>query len=130
MTRLAAVLAALLLLAGAAPASAVGPWHHGISTFYSWQQYGCGRFGSWRISCARRGGLACKGTYGRMTLGVAHLSLPCGALVQLRYAGRTITVPVIDRGPYTRGLDFDLTTATCEAIRHCLTGPLDWRLAP
>ncbi len=44
--------------------------------------------------------------------GVAHRTLPCGSSVQLSYAGRTMTVPVVDRGPYIAGREFDLTYAT------------------
>ena len=40
------------------------------------------------------------------------MTLPCGTMVTLRYGGRTITVPVIDRGPYVAGRDYDLTYAT------------------
>jgi hypothetical protein len=49
-------------------------------------------------------------------LGVAHRTLPCGASVQLFYGGRTITVPVIDRGPYANHASFDLTKATADQL--------------
>jgi hypothetical protein len=62
------------------------------------------------------GALACGGTLQPGTLGVANKTLPCGAKVKLRYGGRTITVPVVDRGPYVAGRDFDLTTATKEKL--------------
>jgi hypothetical protein len=62
------------------------------------------------------GGLACGGTLEPGTLGVANKTLPCGAKVKLRYRGHTITVPVVDRGPYVAGRDFDLTTATKERL--------------
>lgn len=58
------------------------------------------------------GALACGGTLQSGTLGVANKTLPCGAKVRLRYRGRTVTVPVVDRGPYVGGRDFDLTEAT------------------
>jgi rare lipoprotein A (peptidoglycan hydrolase) len=58
------------------------------------------------------GALACGGTLQPDTLGVANRTLPCGSRVKLRYRGRTISVPVIDRGPYAAGRDFDLTEAT------------------
>jgi rare lipoprotein A len=46
-------------------------------------------------------------------IGVAHRSLRCGTLVTLTYQGRTIVVPVIDRGPYgVPGAQYDLTQAT------------------
>ena len=50
------------------------------------------------------------------TLGVAHKSLPCGTKVALRANGRSIVVPVIDRGPYANGATYDLTRATAERL--------------
>jgi hypothetical protein len=35
----------------------------------------------------------------RNQLGVAHNTAPCGTLIAFSYAGRSVTVPVIDRGP-------------------------------
>jgi rare lipoprotein A len=43
-------------------------------------------------------------------------SLPCGTEITLRYDGRTVRVPVVDRGPYVAGREFDLTEATKEAL--------------
>jgi hypothetical protein len=60
--------------------------------------------------------LACGGRLTHHTLGVAHKRLPCGTKVALRYQGRTIVVPVIDRGPYSRGVDYDLTEATARKL--------------
>jgi hypothetical protein len=65
--------------------------------------YGPGLYGN---------GVACGGTLLPGTLGVAHKTLPCGTRVKLRYHGRSVTVPVIDRGPYVGGRDYDLTAAT------------------
>jgi hypothetical protein len=62
------------------------------------------------------GGLACGGTLEPGTLGVASKTLPCGAKVRFLYRGKTITVPVVDRGPYVAGRDFDLTAATRERL--------------
>ncbi len=70
--------------------------------------YGPGLYGN---------GMACGGTLLPGTLGVAHKTLPCGTRVRLRYRGRTVTVPVVDRGPYVAGRDFDLTTATRDRLR-------------
>jgi rare lipoprotein A len=50
------------------------------------------------------------------TIGVAHKTLPCGTIVRFVYGGRTITAPVIDRGPYVKGRAWDLTSAASEAI--------------
>ncbi|HXE45263.1 MAG TPA: septal ring lytic transglycosylase RlpA family protein [Conexibacter sp.] len=62
------------------------------------------------------GGLACGGTLGYGTLGVANKTLPCGTRVTLRYGRREVTVPVIDRGPYVSGREWDLTGATARAL--------------
>jgi rare lipoprotein A len=62
------------------------------------------------------GGLACGGELTSATMGVANKTLPCGALVTLRYGDRTVQVRVIDRGPYVAGREFDLTEATKRAL--------------
>ena len=49
-------------------------------------------------------------------LGVANRTLKCGTRVQLYYHGATITVRVIDRGPYANDADWDLTQATAHAL--------------
>jgi len=69
--------------------------------------YGPGLYGN---------GVACGGTLMPGTFGVANKTLPCGTMVTIRYHGRTITVPVIDRGPYVAGRDFDLTEATRDEL--------------
>jgi rare lipoprotein A len=68
------------------------------------------------------GGLACGGSLTSATLGVANKTLPCGTLVTLRYNGRSIRVPVVDRGPYVAGREFDLTQATKQALGFGDTG--------
>ncbi len=69
--------------------------------------YGPGLYGN---------GVACGGTLLPGTIGVANKTLPCGTKVKLRYHGRTVTAPVIDRGPYVAGRDYDLTTAVKERL--------------
>jgi rare lipoprotein A (peptidoglycan hydrolase) len=69
--------------------------------------YGPGLYGN---------GVACGGTLEPGTLGVANKTLPCGTMVKLRYHGRTVTVPVIDRGPYVAGRDYYLTAAVKERL--------------
>jgi len=59
---------------------------------------------------------ACGATLHRPTLGVANRTLPCGTHVSIYYRGRTIVVPVIDRGPYANGANWDLTEATAQAL--------------
>ena len=62
------------------------------------------------------GTLACGGALTSATMGVANKTLPCGTLVTLRYGGRSVRVPVVDRGPYVAGREFDLTEATKQAL--------------
>lgn len=69
--------------------------------------YGPGLYGN---------GVACGGTLMPGTLGVANKTLPCGTTVKLRYHGHAIAVPVIDRGPYVAGRDYDLTEATRDRL--------------
>jgi rare lipoprotein A len=68
------------------------------------------------------GGLACGGTLTPSKLGVANKSLPCGARVTFRYRGRSVTVPVIDRGPYAGNREYDLTAATKAKLGFPSTG--------
>lgn len=116
---------AMPLAKGAPPAGIAVPanratvvltWHHDAEE--SW--YGPGFYGN-RTACGY--------TLTTVLLGVAHRTLPCGTLVTFRNPvnGATITVPVVDRGPYVSGRQWDLTKGTCMAISHCWTGPLDWR---
>jgi len=68
------------------------------------------------------GGLACGGELTSTTMGVANKTLPCGTVVTLRYADRSVRVRVIDRGPYVAGREFDLTEATKQALGFGDTG--------
>lgn len=75
--------------------------------------YGPGLYGN-RTACGR--------TLTPSTLGVANRSLPCGTRVTFRYRGRTVTVPVIDRGPYSGSREWDLTYATKRKLGFGSTG--------
>ncbi|HEY2282462.1 MAG TPA: septal ring lytic transglycosylase RlpA family protein [Solirubrobacteraceae bacterium] len=68
------------------------------------------------------GGLACGGQLTSATMGVANKTLPCGSEVTLRYGDHTVSVRVIDRGPYVAGREFDLTEATKRALGFGDTG--------
>lgn len=74
-------------------------------TAVSW--YGPGLYGN---------KLSCGGTLTPGTLGVANKTLPCGSHVTLRRGHRVVRVPVVDRGPYVAGREFDLTAATREKL--------------
>ncbi len=84
----------------------------------SW--YGPGFYGS---------GTACGQHYTRTIMGVANRTLPCGTLVTFRNPanGRQVTVPVIDRGPYVSGRQWDMSRGLCEYLDHCYTGSIEWR---
>lgn len=79
-----------------------------------------GRLNVYRLAMASwyggGGGLACGGELTSSTLGVANKTLPCGTLITLRYNGRSVRVPVVDRGPFVAGREFDLTEATKQAL--------------
>lgn len=59
---------------------------------------------------------ACGQTYYRDLLGVAHRTLPCGTKVSVLYKGRSVKVPVVDRGPYGQA-NWDLTEETAQRLR-------------
>jgi len=65
---------------------------------------------------------ACGSTLSAGRIGVANKTLPCGTKVRLRYRGHTVTAPVIDRGPYVGGRDYDLTPATKNRLHFGSTG--------
>jgi peptidoglycan hydrolase-like protein with peptidoglycan-binding domain len=81
--------------------------------------YGPGFFGH-RTACGKR--------LHRDTIGVAHRHLPCGTKVTLKNGARYVRARVIDRGPYTRGIRWDLTQKTARKLRLTTTDPI--RAAP
>jgi rare lipoprotein A (peptidoglycan hydrolase) len=58
---------------------------------------------------------ACGQTLTPAVIGVAHRTLPCGTLVKVSYKRHSLTVPVIDRGPYSFA-DWDLTAGAAAAL--------------
>jgi rare lipoprotein A len=76
----------------------------------SW--YGPGFYGK-RTACGKR--------LNRATTGVANRNLACGTEVAIRYAGKAVVVSVIDRGPYARGVQWDLTSATAKKLGMTVT---------
>jgi rare lipoprotein A len=83
------------------------------AAYASW--YGPGLYGN---------PLACGGTLGTRTLGVAHKTLPCGTKVTLKRGRRTVRVPVVDRGPFVGGREYDLTAATARRLGFEGHGPI------
>ncbi len=100
-----------------APVVSSGSWNYDPDV--SW--YGPGFYG---------GGTACGQTLTTTLIGVANRTLPCGTLVTFRNPanGRIVTAPVVDRGPYVSGRQWDLTGGLCLALGHCYTGPIYWHL--
>ena len=63
------------------------------------------------------GKTACGQTLTPAVVGVANRTLPCGTLVRVTYEGRALTLPVLDRGPYSSiGASWDLTAGAAEAL--------------
>jgi rare lipoprotein A len=89
--------------AAAAPTVTITVYRPSIATWY-----GPGLYGR-RTAC----GELLKPT----TVGTANRTLKCGTSVAIYYRGRTMVVPVIDRGPYANGADWDLTQATARALQ-------------
>jgi peptidoglycan lytic transglycosylase len=57
----------------------------------------------------------------RALRGIAHRTLPCGSVVELVYQGHVLRAPVVDRGPFTRGIQYDLTSATAKDLGFTTT---------
>jgi hypothetical protein len=87
--------------ASASPTVTVTVYRPSVSTYYG--------SGSWGSTTA------CGVILRQNTLGVAHRTLPCGTRVAFYWHGRTIVVPVIDRGPYGAA-DWDLTESAARAL--------------
>src|SRR3954471_2895510 len=88
--------------AAAAPTAPVTVYRPAVATWYGPGLYGhhtaCGQVLSHRI------------------MGVAHRTLPCGTPIEIAVGGKTLTVPVIDRGPFTNGARYDLTSAVAQQL--------------
>ena len=91
----------------ASPEVSVRVFQPGIATWY-----GPGLYGNTT---------ACGQELTEELVGVAHKSLPCGTMVEVSYAGRSIVVPVVDRGPYAKGVTWDLTSAAAEQLGFTAT---------
>jgi rare lipoprotein A len=96
--------------AAAAPTAPVTVYRAAKTTWYGPGLYGhktaCGQVLSHRI------------------MGLAHKTLPCGTPVELYLDGRTVMVPVIDRGPFSGGAQYDLTSATAQQLGLSETGTI------
>lgn len=59
---------------------------------------------------------ACGKELRRKTVGVAHRRLPCGTKVVFNKGGRWLRTKVIDRGPFVKGVRWDLTQKAAETL--------------
>jgi hypothetical protein len=98
--------------AAAAPVASVNIYRPAMATFY-----GPGLYGN-RTFC---GEVLTPGL-----LGVAHRRLPCGTPVAILYDRREIVVPVVDRGPFNAGYDWDLTQGTADALGFTSSGAIGY----
>ena len=88
--------------ASAAPTLTITVYRSSLATLY-----GPGFYGD-RTACGQH--------LSRSMIGVASPTLRCGTKVAILYGGRTMVVPVIDRGPYANKADWDLTMAAGKAL--------------
>ena len=72
---------------------------------------------------------ACGGVITSETEGVAHPTLPCGVRIFITFHGHTLLVPVVDRGPYTQGREFDLTDALARRVGLSGVQEIHWSYA-
>jgi rare lipoprotein A (peptidoglycan hydrolase) len=92
--------------ASAAPGTGVAAHAHKKKTsIATW--FGPGMYGQ-RTACGQ--------TLTPAVVGVANRTLPCGTLVRISYSGHAIVVPVLDRGPYAHGANWDLTAGAAQAL--------------
>jgi putative peptidoglycan binding protein/rare lipoprotein A (RlpA)-like double-psi beta-barrel protein len=81
--------------------------------------YGPGFYGE-RTACGER--------LTRRTVGVANRRLPCGTRVTLKHHHRYLRTRVIDRGPYSNGARWDLTSKAAKKLDFTTTDTI--RAAP
>jgi rare lipoprotein A len=86
----------------ASPEVSVRVYKPGIATWY-----GPGLYGNTT---------ACGQELTKELVGIAHKTLPCGTMVEVSYRGSSVVVPVVDRGPYAKGMTWDLTSAAAEQL--------------
>ncbi len=86
----------------ASPEVSVRVFKPGMATWY-----GPGLYGN-KTACGQK--------LTKKLVGVAHKTLPCGTLVEVAYGGTSVVVPVVDRGPFVKGMSWDLTSAAAELL--------------
>ena len=98
--------------AAAAPVANVNVYRPALATFFGPGLYGNPTY--------------CGAVLTPVLHGVAHRTLPCGTQVAILYDRREIIVPVVDRGPFNEGYDWDLTQATADALGFTASGAIGY----
>jgi rare lipoprotein A len=98
--------------AAAAPVARVNVYRPAQATFFGPGLYGKKTY--------------CGQTLSPVLLGVAHRTLACGTPVAILFAGREIIVPVVDRGPFNAGYDWDLTQGTADLLGFTASGAIGY----
>ena len=108
--RIGAVIVAVLLVVAATAALAHHNVIRGKAVYYSNQYKGQT--------------MACGGRYQPWKMVAAHRSLPCGTRLRVknRRNGRTVTVTVRDRGPYSDDYKLDLSRRAARKLRYLRAG--------
>lgn len=72
--------------------------------------------------------LASGALYNPESVFVAHKTLPFVTLVRIRFNGREVTAPVLDRGPYIDGRMFDLSAGAATVLGFDGVQSVEWRV--
>ena len=72
---------------------------------------------------------ACGGVITQQTEGISHPTLPCGVRIFVTFQEKTVLAPVVDRGPYEGGRQFDLTDALARRLGLSGVQPVHWSYA-
>ena len=72
---------------------------------------------------------ACGRVLRRTTLGVAHPVLPCGAKVFIAFGGKQVLTEIVDHGPDSPGLEFEITAALAKELGLRGVQPIRWSYA-
>ena len=65
----------------------------------------------------------------RTTVGVAHPVLPCGAKIFIAFGGKQVLTEIVDHGPDSPGLEFELTAALARELDLRGVQPIRWSYA-
>ena len=73
-------------------------------------------------------GMAGGGRLDKYSLIVAHKTLPFGTMVEFSYKGKTVVAPVMDRGPFVSGREFDFGPAVARTLGMYSVATVQYRI--